>query len=285
MTHVLVTGVGGLLGGAIACKLSERGTSVLPTGRQPAAVATGDYRRCELADAADVAGLFADGVDAVVHAAARIRGDDAAAFERDNVRATHNLAAAAQLAGVRRFVLISTISVYSGEGPFAEDACTAATDPYGHTKRLAEQICIELQPQAVVLRLAGLHGAPRRDGVVSALFAQARSGTPLRLAEPDTRVTLTFIDDVVAAIDLLLARPAPSRIYNLATLEAPTYRELAEQIRDLAGSSGEIVSPQDAPRRNRVLNTSRIRRELSFVPLPLERHLARFRAATRSADA
>lgn len=280
MTRVLVTGAGGLLGGAMARRLAEKGCAVSATGRRPTAMPFPAYQPCELSDAAETAKLFTGEVDAVVHAAARIRGNDADAFERDNVCATRNLAAAARASGVRRFILISTISVYSGDGPFTEDSPAEAADLYGRSKAVAEKACLEALPTATVLRLAGLHGAPRRDGVVYEMFAQARRGRPIEVAEPDTRATLTFIDDVVSAANRLLAGPAPSRIYNLATSEAPTYRELAEHIRGLAGGASAIVSAPDPRRRNRVLDTARIRGEIGFAPLPLERHLARFAEAT-----
>lgn len=279
MTRVLVTGASGVLGGVVAHRLAERGFAVSATGRRPAAPFRA-YHPCELADAAEVPKLFSSGVDAVIHAAARIRGDDANAYVRDNVHATRNVAAAARASGVRLFVMISTISVYSGDGPFTEDSPAEAVDPYGRTKRAAEKACIEALPTAIVLRLAGLHGAPRRDGVLYEMFAQARRGQPIDVAEPDTRATLTFIDDVVTALGRLLEGSAPSRVYNLATFEAPTYRELAERIRGVAGGESTIVSRHDARRRNRVLDTSRIRGELGFAPLPLERHLARFAGTT-----
>jgi nucleoside-diphosphate-sugar epimerase len=285
VTRVLVTGAGGLLGGAMAQRLAEQGFAVSATGRRPAATPLHPYHLCELADPAEVENLFSGKVEAVIHAAARIRGDDADAFERDNVCATRNLAAAARASGVRLFVLISTISVYSGDGPFTEDSPAEAADLYGRTKRAAEKACLEALSTAVVLRLAGLHGAPRRGGVVCEMFAQARRGRPIEVAEPDTRATLTFIDDVVSAVSRLLAGRATSRIYNLATSEAPTYRELAEHISVLAGGASAIISPPNPRRRNRVLDTSRIRAELGFAPLPLERHLARFAEATEVARA
>jgi nucleoside-diphosphate-sugar epimerase len=281
--RVLVSGACGLLGGVLVGKLIDLGLDVVATSRRCVDRTAGGYvhRQCELADAASTRELFADGFDAIVHAAGRIRcdGADIAPFVRDNLLATANLVDAAMLARTRVFVFISTISVYSGDGPFLEDDQTNATDAYGWSKRIAERLCLTaLGDRAVVLRLGGLHGLPRRDGVVYEFFARALRGSPIEVTEPETRVTLTFIDDAIAAIARVLEvpTPAPSRIYNVATVEAPSYRELAERVRDSLGSLSVVVSPVAPRRRDRTLQTARIRSELAFVPLPLSEHLARF---------
>lgn len=291
MTRVLVTGARGLLGGALVQRLARDGMRVLATGRQSVAgVEAGyAYRPCELADAGAVGTLFDGRIDAVIHAAGRIRSDGAgvAAFVRDNVLATANLVDAAQRAQVRVFVHFSTISVYSGNGPFLETSPADSGDVYGWSKRAAEELCLfNLGDAAIVLRLGGLHGTPRQTGVVRAFFDRALRGCPIEVEEPATQLTPTFIDDVAAAVQLLLqAPPPPSRIYNLATAEAPSYRELAQRVCKIVNSTSSIVSPAAPGKRNRVLDTARIRAEIGFDPMPLDVHLMRFARAIGTARA
>src|SRR5262249_25495167 len=65
-----------------------------------------------LGDDASIAQAL-EGVDAVVHCAARVaRSGNRADFFRDNVSGTAHLLAAAKAAGVKRFVHVSSIGVY-----------------------------------------------------------------------------------------------------------------------------------------------------------------------------
>jgi UDP-glucuronate 4-epimerase len=281
---VLVTGARGLLGGALVRALKQAGHDVVATGRQ---AGNGEgYVAADLADARAMDGLFdRRSYAAIVHAAARLRGNDAQAYVRDNVVATDNLLNAARAAGAERFIFCSTISVYSGDGPFTEDSEVGATEIYGRTKREAEEVCLASgKPAATVLRLGGVHGQPRRDGVVGTMLERALQGEPVVVREADTRVTITFIDDVIAAVQRLLSLPAAgsSRVYNLACGEAPTYRELAEQIVALTGSRSSIAVEPANRTRNRVLDTTRIRGELGFTPAPLSQHLRKFADALRA---
>ncbi len=281
---ILVTGARGLIGGVLARALKQADHDVVATGRQ--AGSDEGYVGADLADAGAVGALFDRGpYTAVVHAAARLRGDDTQAYVRDNVVATRNLLNAARAAGTEQFIFCSTISVYSGDGPFTEESDTGATEIYGRTKREAEQLCLESdRSAATILRLGGVHGHPRRDGVVRIMLELAIRGEPVVVREADTSVTLTFIDDVVAAVLRLLTAPAAAggRVYNLACGEAPTYQELAEQIVALTGSSSPIAVEPAARKRNRVLDTTLIRRDLGFAPAPLSHHLRKFADTLRA---
>jgi UDP-glucose 4-epimerase len=282
MSRVLVTGAHGLVGGNLVQSLAQQGWDVLATGRQVEARAGTTYRSSDLADATQVRSLLdGKGIDAVVHCAARLRGEFAA-FVRDNEMATENLVKAAAQAGVKRLIFCSTISVYRGDGPFSEDSPVGSEEPYAQTKAAAERICLEAAtPHSVSLRLAGVHGRQRRDGFLHEFFQRAARGLPIEVREPDTRVTPTFVDDIAGAVAAVLHMTvAPAeRVFNLATVEAPTYRELAEAVREAMSSSSAIEPTVMSRKRNRTLDTTRIRSTLYFKPLPLSEHLARLAAA------
>ncbi|MCC9306186.1 NAD(P)-dependent oxidoreductase [Kitasatospora sp. RB6PN24] len=104
------------------------------------------------------------GVDAVVHAALGAVDEDgfaraAQAFEV-NVTSVHLTLLAAHQAGVRHVVHLSSLSVYQdcAERRLDESVPPDATDLYGLTKRLAEQVCEAAVAQwgmsVTVLRLA-----------------------------------------------------------------------------------------------------------------------------------
>ena len=281
MSRVLVTGARGLIGGSLVESLARDGFDVVATGRQAGALkADGTYRPADLADAGQVRSLLdGGGIAAIVHCAARLRGEPPE-FVRDNETATQNLVEAAARADVIRLIFCSTISVYCGDGPFSEGSPIGGDDPYARTKAAAERICLDAPaPRGISLRLAGVHGHQRHDGFLHEYFARARTNRTIEVGEPDTRVTPTFVDDVAVAVAALLrVTTLPhERVFNLATVESPTYRELAEMVCK-AMDSQSAIEATESRKRNRVLDTGRIRSALGFVQLPLSSHLARFAA-------
>jgi nucleoside-diphosphate-sugar epimerase len=285
--RILVTGANGLLGRVLVPFLAQSGFDVVATARRPQDETMAEVRLADLAEIDAVRALFKGGpYFGVVHAAARVRSQDVdyRAFTRDNVASTKNLVSAC--AGEERLIFCSTISVYSGDGPYSENAPTQPADVYGRTKLEAERVCLA-SGHAASLRFGGLHGAPRSDGLVHTIFARSRTGQPIELSEPRTVVTLTFLDDAVRSIAALLdcaAFPA-GRAYNVATAEALSHLQLAESIRALLQTSNAIVTPSESKERNRALNTGLILGDLDFSPWPLAEHLRRFAAWESNASA
>jgi len=94
----------------------------------------------DLDDEAALAGLVS-GAEVVYHCAARMGKDDPALSQRINVDGTARLARLAQMAGVRRLVYVSSISVYAAtptpDGILTEDTVPVDVDrlnPYSKTK-------------------------------------------------------------------------------------------------------------------------------------------------------
>lgn len=120
MTTVLVTGMSGLIGGAVRRQLEGRyALRALNRSRVEGVP-------CHQADIADLAAIRPafDGVDMVVHLAA-IASAQAPwdAVLHDNIIGTYNVFEAAREAGVKRVVFASsgaTVSGYEREAPYAE---------------------------------------------------------------------------------------------------------------------------------------------------------------------
>ena len=107
---VLVTGGTSLIGSQIAERLRDRDDEVILFQRHPGG---GEFeqRLGDIADPEAVTTAMA-GVDAVVHAAARVGiVGDWQEFERTNILGTANVVAAAVAAGVGRMVHVSSPSV------------------------------------------------------------------------------------------------------------------------------------------------------------------------------
>ncbi|MBB4863678.1 nucleoside-diphosphate-sugar epimerase [Pseudomonas nitritireducens] len=154
------------------------------------------------------------GVDVIIHAAARVHvmeeqsADPLAAFRAVNVEATRQLARQAIEAGVKRLVFVSSIKVNGEETapgrPFTADAPAAPQDPYGQSKREAEEALFELAARSdlevVVVRPPLVYGPGVKANFASLMGALQRR-LPLPFASIDNRRSLVARDNLV---DLLL---------------------------------------------------------------------------------
>lgn len=205
---VLVTGASGFVGAAVARYLAAAGHQVRAAARQPgrlpASPSVEPAVLPELAHAID-AGALMNGIDAVVHAAGlahRPRGTGEATLMRVNAQAAGELAQAAAAAGVRSFILVSSIRAISGpssQSPLTEDAPPAPTDAYGRSKLAGEQAVRAAFPGAIILRPPAVHGAGAH-GNLRRLAALARSGLPMPLRGLAGRHSLVSDVNLASAI-------------------------------------------------------------------------------------
>ena len=225
--------------------------------------------------------------DAVVHSAARLPDKDNEYLPRalrDNVAATANLVAAAARAKVRRFVFCSTIDVYVGEprwpAGFREDDDVTPSETYAATKLAGERI-VSIAARnggvsAVSLRLGGLHGPGRNNGVVYRMLRSALDGDLVRVAEPDSVFRILFTDDAARAVECALqAETIPHDCYNVAGDTRTSLRQLAAEVIRVTSSRSTIDEGAGRGRR-RDVDTSRLAADLDFTANPLSEHLAAF---------
>ncbi|NMF96551.1 UDP-glucose 4-epimerase GalE [Aromatoleum toluolicum] len=164
MSTVLVTGGAGYIGSHNCVALLEAGHDVVVVDNlcnsKPAAlerveeIAGRKLRRFYRADVRDVSKLmevFADHrVDAVIHfAALKAVGESVAqplAYYENNLGGLFSLLKAMDGADVRRMVFSSSATVYGDPAsvPIRENFPTAATNPYGRTKLMCEEVLRDL---------------------------------------------------------------------------------------------------------------------------------------------
>jgi nucleoside-diphosphate-sugar epimerase len=276
--RVLVTGAGGYLGRHIAEELRGEGVeAVAVVRREPDRVSPVRMVVCELADAAAVEDIIAKTRPmAVIHAAAWIGSDTAdpariAEAMASNVTATANVVSACAKAGTSRLVYCSSVEVYAA-GPrdgvlHREDDPFAPPGLYGWTKAAGELAVRALEGSATaprILRLPGLHGAPRTNGIVYRLLKSAATGAPIDLPEASTRLSFLWVRDAArVAVACGLGRVASTdTVLNVAN-GSFTLSELADRIGAISGRP-LAVKRGTAQVRNRALDTSRIEAALPF---------------------
>lgn len=209
---LLVTGATGFIGRRFCRVASEKGLVVRPALRRPEgmdSVAVGDINA--LTDWSPAL----EGVDTVVHLAARLHVMDEAAedplaeFRRVNVDGTKNLAGQAARGGVRRFVFLSSIKV-NGEATlpgqaFTPDDIPNPQDPYAVSKYEAEQALRQVEKEngmeVVIIRPPMVYG-PGVRGNFACMMRAVQSGLPLPLGLLGNRRSLVGLDNLV---DLIIA--------------------------------------------------------------------------------
>jgi len=220
MQQILVTGPDGFVGSAVCVKLLAEDLQVRGAQWKAVPLPAG----CESVVVGDIDGqtdwtAALQGVDAVVHLAARVHvmddtaEDPLAAFRTVNVEGARNLAQAAASAGIKRFVFISSIKV-NGEAPqrscgqrsearrrisespsnqqpttinyaaFSEGDTPAPEDPYAQSKWEAEvalrEIETETSMEVVILRPPLLYGPGVKASFLK-LIQLVDKGIPLPL--------------------------------------------------------------------------------------------------------
>ena len=220
---VLVTGAGGFVGKGLVPCLERQGHVVVRAVR--AAREDGEVSVGEIGPDTDW-GAALDGVEAVVHLAARVhvmQAEDPSsrqAFHRVNTAGTLNLARQAALAGVHRLVFLSSIKVLGEEGVLTASSIPRPADAYGQSKWAAEQglhtVAMETGLEVVILRPPLVYG-PGVGANFARLMHWVRSGIPLPLGGVRNRRSLLALGNLVDAVGWVLRHPAAAgRTYLLS---------------------------------------------------------------------
>ena len=220
--RVLVTGANGFIGKALCEKLFADGWQVVGTVRNKHSasnlpVGVEIVRVDSLGPDTDWKQAL-NGVDTVVHLAARVpvsritTAELINAYRSVNVAGTEHLAQMAASMKVRRFIYISSIKV-NGEGnqiPYTEGDRPVPSDPYGNSKYEAEQllkvITVRTGLEVVVLRPSLVYG-PLVKGNFLKLFKVVNMGIPLPLANVKNQRSLIFLWNLIDAIILCINHP------------------------------------------------------------------------------
>jgi len=203
---VLVTGASGFVGSALVPFLRGCGFEVVAATRKGAN--DGEVAIPDVGPSTDWKAALVD-CQAVVHAAARVHRMEEAALDGlvqarlVNTAGTLQLARQAAVAGVRRFVFISSVKVNGEFGFFSTDSPCCPKDAYGISKREAEVGLAEIATltgmQLIVLRLPLVYG-PGVGGNFLSLMHLVKRGLPLPLGAVANRRSMLYLRNLVDAI-------------------------------------------------------------------------------------
>ncbi len=249
MARILVTGAGGFIGRALCPALAARRHHVVAGLRRPTPAAPIGAESLLLGDIApgrDWKGALR-GLDIVVHLAQRAHAPPSQSILDAEPDAAAGLAREAALAGVRRFLYVSSIKAMgettAPDRPFHPADMPCPEDSYGRAKLATERalasVAAETGLELLLLRPPLVYG-PGVGGNFRALLRLARSGLPLPFAGLDNHRSLIARDNLIDLIAACCAHPsvAPAGRGTILLVRDGTDLSTPELIRILAASQG-----------------------------------------------
>jgi UDP-4-keto-D-FucNAc 4-reductase len=241
MGTVLVTGASGFIGAVTCAALRQDGWTVRGTVRNHAdysgLITVGDIGAMTVADWLPIL----TGVDVIVHLAGRAHvlketmANPLTEFRRVNTEGTRCLMSAAEQAGVRRFVFVSSIGVngdVSGAQGFTEDSLVNPHKPYAVSKYEAEVLLRSMAAQSglelVVVRPPLVYGAGVK-GNFAKLQKLVAKGIPLPVGLANNRRTLVSVNNLANFLVCCVAHPlAAGELFLIGDERAISTKEIVK---------------------------------------------------------
>jgi nucleoside-diphosphate-sugar epimerase len=263
MTHVLVTGAAGFIGARLVEMLSERGYRVTAVDCFLPDLYSAEMKKRRfsgLEELPNVSLIEADlrhddlgalGQPEVVVNEAAMPGltkswEDLQLYMDNNVMALDRVIRATAGKSLKKFVQISTSSVYGKTADGTEDAPTNPFSPYGVSKLAAEKLGFAHRDNFglpfTVLRYFSVYGPGHRpDMAYHRFLAAARDGLPITVyGDGEQRRTNTYVDDCVDGTIRAIEQAVPGEIYNLSGTESFSLNESLAMIEEISGQSLDI---------------------------------------------
>lgn len=276
--RVLVTGGCGFIGSALLRQLHGDGHQVV---NLDALTYAGKRENAEGFEARFVHGDICspetvrdaiEGVEVVFHLAAESHVDrsnaDPAPFVRTNVLGTQVLISEALVAGVRRFVHVSTDEVYGSidSGAFTERSPLNPSNPYAASKAGSDLLVLAAFKThglpAIVTRCTNNFG-PRQypEKLIPLAISRLREGKPVPVYGDGQQVRdWIHVEDHAAALAFIAQEGVLGDVYNIGANNCRTNLSVVEELCSLLGGSWESVSDRPAHDRRYALDVSKLSR-------------------------
>jgi nucleoside-diphosphate-sugar epimerase len=255
LTAVLVTGAAGFVGSAVCKELDLRGFDVYRHIRTEDHSINNVVLTGALTDHTPWFSAL-DGIDVVVHTAARVHmmedraSDPLNEFRQVNRDATLHFARQAAKAGVKRFIFLSSIKAMGESAPsglpFNASQVAVPTDPYGISKYEAEKGLFELAGttgmEVVIIRPPLVYGPGVRANFLN-LIRLMQKQLPLPFGAVNNKRSLVALPNLVDLIRACLEHPnAANQVFLVSDDQDLSTPELMRKIA-LASDKKSLLLP------------------------------------------
>lgn len=226
--------------------------------------------------------IFKKGFDAVIHCAAmagvRSSFEKPAKYYKVNVEGSINLLEMCRLHGVKKFLFLSSSSVYGNNKkiPFKEDFAMKPISFYAHTKCAAEEAVMmytrHFGLDAMILRLFTVYGPRQRpDLAIHKFFLQHRKGEASKIfGSLSTKRDYTYIEDAVSGIKgglQYLMRRRGALVLNIGSSNPILMRNMIKEIKRIVPDfSYEIAEPAEGDMEKTFADISRAKEIIGYSP-------------------
>ena len=193
-----ITGGTGFVGSHLIDHALETGHTIRALARKPQAKRTGVTWIEGALDRPMSLGKLVEGADVVIHVAGVVNVPDRVAFAAGNIAGTEAILKATRLAGIRRFVHVSSLA-----------AREPALSNYGWSKAEAETRVEASGLDWTIVRPPAIFGP--RDHDLLDVFKAARSGF-VPVPPAGTRISLLYVEDLTTLLLALAEIPAAPSI-------------------------------------------------------------------------
>ena len=298
MKKILVTGGAGFIGSNFVHYLVEKNTvdeivvldKLTYAGRLENIKSLVDEKRVEFVqgdifDLAFLEKLFAEKkFDVVVNFAAETHVDrsiaDPGTFVNTNIVGTHNLLLVSRESGVKRYHQVSTDEVYGdlGEGStnfFTEETPLSPNCPYAASKAAADLLVMsyfETYKMHVTISRCSNNYGPFQfpEKLIPFFFKLAMEGKELPIYGDGKNVRdWLYVKDHCRAIDMILDKAEPGKIYNVGGHNEKNNLEITSIILKFLGKDEKLirfVEDRKAHDRRYAIDPSKIKKELGWEP-------------------
>lgn len=175
------------------------------------------------------------------------------------LQAVQQIVDSALAANISRIIFTSSTSVYGGgSGAMTESSPLEPVTIAGKTLVELENWLHQLPNTSVdILRLSGLVGPERHPG----RFLAGKTD----LADGGHGVNLVHLEDVIAAITLLLQQPEGGHVYNLSASEHPSREVFYPAVARQLGLTPPTFRAEESASGGKIIDGSKICDELGFT--------------------
>ncbi len=280
-----ITGASGFIGSHVIEALAAAGHEPVAIDVRPPHDPAIEYREASILDGLRLTEATS-GLDALFHLAAiadvnDVVADPASAMEL-NVTGTLRALEAARQSGLKRFVLASTVWVYSSVPQSAGDVVdetecmdvAASRHIYTSSKIAAEMLCHDYwnmyKLPFTVLRYGIPYGPRMRLSLVVPVFVRkVLRGEPLTVSGTGSQHRkFVYVEDLARAHPLALCDTAENQTYNLDGSEKITILRIAETVLRLTSSDRpiEYMPERAGDYAGRDVSSAKAARELNWRP-------------------
>ena len=249
--RILITGGAGCLGSNLIEHWLPQGHEIrvldnFATGKREVVpeVLGLQLREGSVADAGFVAQCFNEfKPDVVIHSAAAYKDpDDWLEDAQTNVIGSINVARAAKACGVKRLVNFQTALCYGRpqQLPIPASHPSAPFTSYGISKTAGEQFMLMAGLPVLSLRIANVTGPRLAIGPIPTFYKRLKAGQSCFCS--DTSRDFLAMDDFLSFMDLAIVPDAPTGVFNVASGEAHSIKEIFDLVADYLGKG-----PMDVP--------------------------------------